>query len=253
MPGRVIQILGMAGSVGAVPDIPGAERWCSNNPRVYRVRCPQARKTWTRWFNMHSMKHILKKYPNGHQWLQENANGRVVYLRDEVDPAIPTSQVFPGPMLMAYFGNHGQPEAFFTFSGAWFAAFALWEHLEVDPIAQVQWWGIEMRREHQWAFERPAMHYWCGRLEEAGIEVLIPEGVDVLKHRTGASLVASVLNEALVVGFTDVDLRGAEWPTELVESEASYYLLGRLRQRGTRVQLPPGIAVAAKLYGYETT
>jgi hypothetical protein len=204
---------------------------------------------------MHSMKHILKKYPNGYAWYQKQDGSRPIYLRDAADPTIPGSLKFPGPELMQYFKHRdGTPESFFTFSGTWFAALALWEHLEGNPVEEIQFCGIRMERGHQWEYERPALHYWCGRLEEAGIKVSIPDGDSLLVDRVGKSFAASVLNEALTDGITEIDLRGVEISRDdKTEYETVHYLIGRARQRGYQVHLPPGVAVAEKLYGYETT
>jgi hypothetical protein len=253
--GRVIQIIGTALNAGLTPDVQGAERWCSNNPRVYRIRCPKARQTWTRWFNMHSMRHIQKKYPGGYLWYQQQDGTRPIYLRDEVDPTIAGSRVFPGPMLMDYFANHGERETFFSFSCAWFLAFAIYEHLELDPVKRIEFWGIEMKRGHQWGFERPAMHYWIGRAEQAGIEVLIPEGVNIRKDRVGRSVAAGLLREALEKRSDVVLSPGQVTRDDPDDYETVHYLIGRCRQAGIRVVLPPdsGLCHAPKLYGYETT
>lgn len=251
--GRVVQILGTAGNVGLTPDVPGAERWCSNNPRVYRIRFPQAMKTYTRWFNMHSHRHITTTYPSGYKWYQNQDGTRPIYLRDAVDPTIPGSVVFPGPLLMDYFANQGQQERFFTFSGSWFVALVTYEHLEVAPVERVELWGIEMKRDRQWDHERPAMHYWMGRAEVAGIHFLIPEGVNLCRDRVGQSDIAARLRTAENTGAA-VDLRDAVITREdPQEFETIHYLIGRCRQHGIPVLLPEGICVAPKLYGYETT
>lgn len=180
--GRVIQIVGTGLNAGLLPDTPGAERWGSNNPRVYKIRCPQMRGTYSRWFNVHSYEHIKAKYLSGYIWYQKQDGTRPLYFRDGPDPTIPGSLEFPGPMLMQYFGiTPDELELFFTFSCAWLLAFAIWEHLEVAPIERIEFWGIVMRRGSSYDFERPGMHYWIGRARQAGIQISIPDGVDICR------------------------------------------------------------------------
>lgn len=167
----IVQILGVApASAGAIPLPHGTERWCMNNPRMYRVRgYPDALTNWTRWFNLHSKAHILGRYPDGFTWYQAQDGSKPIYLRDGPDPTVQGSLLFPGPFIQTYFGTIDTPETFFTCSATWLMALAimegfhrieLWGHAEVDKIG---------------------MAYWIGRARQAEIDVFIPPTLDLCR------------------------------------------------------------------------
>lgn len=173
---RTVQILGAARNIQFMPDIPGAERWVFNNPYIYRVRYTPALTIWTHWFNLHSMRHIQRKYPHGYAWYQKQDGSRPIYLRDAVDPTIANSRVFPGPELQQFYSADGVvPFRFITCSVAWALAFAGYQHMNGDPL-RIELWGFELKRDEQWAHERPCVSYWVNRLRAMGIDVLIPPG-----------------------------------------------------------------------------
>src|SRR3990167_10437732 len=93
--------------------IPGAERWCFNSYRGYRLRFPDAITTYTRWFNLHSKAHMLRKYPEVYDWYKEQV--KPVYLQ-EAQSDIPHSVTFPRAELQEHFGEAGH---YFTSSVAW--------------------------------------------------------------------------------------------------------------------------------------
>lgn len=171
-----IQIIGTGPQAHMVPPETGAERWGMNNPWVYRARCPQLLKTWTRWFNVHSTAHITKAYPLGYAWYQKQDGSRPIYLRDGPDESIAGSQRFPGPELQRHFAlSATEDEQFFDCSLAWLMAFAVREYQQ----PRIELWGFGFQQEY--FFERDAAHYWTGRARQAGCEVILPPEVNIAR------------------------------------------------------------------------
>lgn len=170
---KTVQILGMAENIKDIPFIPDAERWCSNNPRSYRLKFRSALDTWTRWFNLHTTYHIQRKYPSGYLWYQQQQ--KPIYLQ-EVDPRISSSIQFPRREIQDTFGGNsvGSPGRFFTGSVTWLLAFALLEKFD-----KIELWGFELKREHQFDFQRPGVFYWIQRAREMGIEVALQPSLEI--------------------------------------------------------------------------
>ena len=171
---KTVQILGFAPNVIKTPDVEGAERWCMNNPRGMWGHYPHVSKGWTRWFNFHSMKHQLARYPHGVKWFREKDTSRPIYLQ-KVDPTIPASVAYPREAVMAHFANDGIPETFFTCSCSLMLALAIMEGFE-----RIELYGFMCKKDYEHAFERPCIAYWVGRARGAGISVYFPPGVDIV-------------------------------------------------------------------------
>ncbi len=168
---KVVQILGMAPNLAATPATHG-ERWCSNVPRSYQLKgLPSAKTTYTRWFNMHTIRHIQQRYPHAYSFYQRSE--KPIYLQ-AAQPDIPASITFPREAVQQYFAINGKPNKFFTCSPAWQLAFAIMEGFE-----RIELWGFELRREHQYDWERPCFFYWVETAKAKGIDVYIPPGVEI--------------------------------------------------------------------------
>lgn len=168
---KTVQILGMAANLAETPDVPGAERWCAGKPRSYKVKWKPALETYTRWFNMHTLRHIETVYPSAIFWLRDQ--GKPVYLQ-EPHPSIPTSRRFPREDIQAFFSQDGTPFRYFTCSATWFIALAIYEGFE-----RIELWGFELKRDRQYDFERPCFFWWVEEARRRGIEVIIPPGVEI--------------------------------------------------------------------------
>lgn len=152
-----VQIIGVAPSASLVPpDTGGAERWCFNNPRMYRVRCPQALTTWTRWVNVHSREHMCRRYPDGFAWYQRQTKP---ILLQEAYADVPASQAFPSHELI----NHFQTR-FFTSSAAWLIALALYQR----PTA-IELWGVSPDRDYE--HQKPCLAWWVWQARVLGVPV----------------------------------------------------------------------------------
>lgn len=177
---KVVQILGMAANVAATPNI-GAERWCCGNPRSYRIKFPEVIKhdNWTRWFNMHTRRHMDLTYPGaddakvptGLAWYRQQS--KPIYLQ-EVQPDIPASIKFPRAAIQTHFSLDGTPFRYFTCSVTWLIAFAIMEGFE-----RIELWGFALKRDQQYDFERPCFFYWVERARQSGIDVFLPDGIEI--------------------------------------------------------------------------
>ena len=169
---KTVRIYGMAPNLRQTPIPPkdGTEVWLSNWHKGYLQRLPRALTEWTRYFNMHSKRHQLKKYPAGHKWYQDHAHKGRIVLRDP-DPDITPSEVFPGPELQAHFStDNGKPQRYFTCSACWFIALAIYEGFE-----RIELWGFEVRAtKPAYSYERPCIAYWIREAEARGITVWTP-------------------------------------------------------------------------------
>jgi hypothetical protein len=170
---KTVQFLGYAPNVRNAPAIPGAERWCFNSYRTYHLRFPEARETYTRWFDLHSKEHILKTRYQSYDWYKEQT--KPIYLQEQQED-IPSSLAFPAEALMKHFGTPEAPETFFTCSAAWMIALAIYEGFE-----RIDVWGIAAAsNDTEYNYERPCIAYWVGRARQAGIEVFLPPSVDIV-------------------------------------------------------------------------
>lgn len=148
------------------------ERWCANDPHGYeQVGFKKALTTWTRWFNVHSNKHIEQRHPTFFPWAKQQ-DGRPIYTL-EANAAIPGNEVFPGHALISHFNDD-----FFTHQAAWLVAFAM-----AEGFTRIELWGYQFGAgskaslpnvKHKYAFERPCIMHWLARAKQAGIEVVVP-------------------------------------------------------------------------------
>lgn len=169
---RTVQILGTAPNLHKTLPLLDKERWGCNSPLVYTRRWrpnpePNPLYSYTRWFNMHSRRHMLATYPDWYNWYGEQTKPIVL---QEVQPDIPASERFPREAVLAYAGHR-----YITHSAAWFLAavgakaFGEFERVELG--------GFQLNVENtvKYNAERPCFFYWVDRLRREGIEVVLPE------------------------------------------------------------------------------
>lgn len=165
---KAVQILGLAPNIVDTPTLEGSERWCSGVPRSYRLKgFSQALTTYSRWFNVHTIRHITTRYPSAYNWYTHQS--KPIYLQSQ-QPDIPSSIEFPRTAIQEYF----EGTKFFTCSVAWQLAFAI-----MEGFTHIELWGFQLRREHQYDWERPCFFYWIEQARNRGIEVLIPPEVEI--------------------------------------------------------------------------
>ena len=181
--GSIVQILGAAPNIErcskALP--PDTERWCVNNPHIYKNHLfPAALTTYTRWLNLHPRVQIDKLYPRGVEWYK--AQTKPIYLQEKARD-IPSSLTFPKDEIIQTFGTR-----YFTSSVAWLMAFAMMTR-EFDRI---ELWGFYLSQtrapigddtelrpgDSLHGRQRPGVAYWVDRARKAGIEVWYQPEVD---------------------------------------------------------------------------
>ena len=173
---KTVRILGSAKNLRDVPaETPeGVEVWLSNNPTTTLLRCPRAINYWTRWFNLHSKKHIVGTYPSAWSYYKDEAKGRPVYLL-KAQPDIPTSVAFPYKAIQEAFATAKGPNRYFTCSICWLIAFAIMEGFE-----RIELWGFELRDTtpgSAFAWERPCVAYWIQVAKDRGVNVFYQDEI----------------------------------------------------------------------------
>ncbi len=93
-----------------------------------------------------------------------------VYMQEHYGD-IPMSVKYPLDEILAKFKRR-----YFTSTPAYMVALALYEGFE-----EIKLFGIDMSVGTEWGIEKPCMEYWIGRAEGMGVELVIPDGSDLLK------------------------------------------------------------------------
>ena len=176
---RTVRIYGTARNVRESPAEvpPGVEVWLANSPTTVKLRCPRSITQWTRWFNLHSRKHMEGTYPAGFHYLKTGADGRPVYLLKKWAD-VPTSVAFPRERIQAEFATAKGPNRYFTCSICWLIAFAILEGFE-----RIELWGFELRDTKPgsaFAYERPCFAYWVQMARDRGVAVWYQDAVEKL-------------------------------------------------------------------------
>ena len=185
--GKTIRILGMARNLGDMPpSLPGVEVWPSNSHRGYLNRLPRVVEAgeWTRWFNLHSRKHMQGTYLSSFMW-HLTQDGSKPFYTQKFWPDLPGCVEFPRQFIQNYFATTKGPNRFFTFSGAWLMAFAIIHNPTIIDL-----WGFALSdkpdRQHEcYKFERPCFFYWVKQAQDRGIEVIYQQEVADLPFAPG--------------------------------------------------------------------
>jgi hypothetical protein len=176
---KTVQILGTAPNLHKTLPLLDKERWGCNSVGLFVKRWrpnpePNPMLTYTRWFNMHSRGHMLRTYPDWYWWYGDAVAPKRIVLQ-EIQPDIPRSERFPKEDVMAYAGH-----AYFSHSAAWFMALAGYERAAgINDFGRVELSGFLLRRDHQYDHERPCFFYWVERLRREGVEVVLPDDLEV--------------------------------------------------------------------------
>lgn len=156
------------------------ELWACNDPKpIYRLNTPILQH-YTRWFNLHSIGHMLATYPRGVEWYQ--AQSKPLYTQRPY-PEIPTSQSFPREVIQAFFSIDGKPNRYFTCSVCWLIALAIYE-----GFTDIELWGFQLsdrKPGQRHAYERPCFFYWVEQARQRGIEVWYPPEVAKIPYEPG--------------------------------------------------------------------
>lgn len=182
---KTVRIYGAARNVREAPLRPedsDVEVWLSNSPTTTMFRCPRAMDYWTRWFNLHSRKHMVGTYPSGYHYYGHKAEGRPVYFQ-KAQPDVPTSITFPREAIQQAFATAKGPNRYFTCSVCWLIAFAI-----LEGFQRIELWGFELRDSkpgNAHAFERPCFFYWIQQARNRGVTVWYQEAIERLPFMPG--------------------------------------------------------------------
>ncbi len=108
--------------------------------------------------------------------LQDTAKTKPVYTRwrfpfslgpNHVNAFVPSCRL----------NNKGQE--FIESSIGYMLACALFAHKNITPIKRLQMYGISMKSTGEYVWQKPNVLYLIGRLEEAGVEIFVPEGCEL--------------------------------------------------------------------------
>lgn len=139
-------MMGGAPSTAPVPELPaGASRWGLNNIRMSKRVTPARFVGWTEWFDLHESAHIQSRQQgkfNAYPWLCQQT--KPVY-RWAVDPAMPSSVVYPHGPVRALFGG----TRLFCSTLDWMLALAIYQGYD-----QIDLYG--------WRMANPLYHHQVG-------------------------------------------------------------------------------------------
>jgi len=167
--------IGLCGShsaslVDAPWDDPSWELWGHSSARSWYGRAMD------RYFDLHppscwSRGMKKDKYT---RWLAKNTVP--IYMQD-VYPDVPASLRYPKGRILQEFAG---ARPYFTNHVAWMVALAL-----TEGVSTVGLWGINYGTRSEYMLQRGACEYWIGRLEQAGVRVVLPEQCTLLKEPVG--------------------------------------------------------------------
>ena len=95
---------------------------------------------------------------------------KIVYTASHV-PELTNSTLYPKEEMIEKYGKY-----FWTCSPAYMLAYAIDQKPEEIGI-----WGIDMAAADEWAYQRPACHYFIGIAQALGIKITVPSESDLLK------------------------------------------------------------------------
>jgi hypothetical protein len=178
---KSVQILGTAPNLKQTPPLlDSEERWACNSPLTYVRRWARGTgdrnpmHSYTRWFNLHSREHMLRKYPDWYKWYGEQPPPKRILLQQK-QRDIHVSEAFPREAVLTYAEHR-----YFSFSGAWQMAYAAMEGFDRVVLAGFQ---LNVDNGYKYNFERPCFFYWVNRLRSEGIDVVLP--VDLVVSEAG--------------------------------------------------------------------
>jgi len=160
---KKVCILGTAETMSQAPfDDPTVDIWAVATC-LLREECKRADLV----FEMHKPHHWHKEGR-----LESLVKAEVPVMMIDKTAEVPTSQRFPIERIWEKY-----PERkYFTNTISMMIAWAM-----VLGYQEISLFGVHMATQGEYTFERPNCEYWLGRAEQAGINVFLPDGADMLK------------------------------------------------------------------------
>jgi hypothetical protein len=169
---RVIGITGMAPDtrLDINTDEEVTEVWGMNDAHTFLTREPAC------WFQIHPKDWKLNKgkppgtYGRDQSHIDFLASLKVPVWMLEKDERIPYRHVYPRQQIVEMLGRD-----YLTSTMAYMAALALQEGAD-----KIKFFGLNMADALEYYGQRPGLEYICGRLEQAGVEIWVPESCPLL-------------------------------------------------------------------------
>lgn len=182
---KTVRIYGTARNLAQTPPpLNEEEVWLANWHKGYNQRLPRALTEWTRYFNLHSRKHMDATYPSGVEWYKSNDGTRPIYFQRH-QPDIPGSTIFPKAKVEALFPEALNPTGKFyaTCSVCWLIPFAV-----MEGATRIELWGFALsdrKPRDAYLFERPCFFYWVKQARSRGVEVIYQPEIENLPFEPG--------------------------------------------------------------------
>lgn len=116
--------------------------------------------------------------PEGHlEWLQARAATMDVWVRQVPDGWPPNAKTFPIDDIKLFLKARPDQECYSSSSPAPILA-----HLYLQGFTEIHIYGIHLATQQEWAYQRPNFEWLIGRLEERGVNIVLPPECPLLKH-----------------------------------------------------------------------
>jgi len=129
-----------------------------------------------RYFDLHRSEcwDIARKGGKYMTWLKQNTTP--IYMQER-HPDIPASRKYPRDRLLAEYGGIRRYNKNHV---AWMAMMAL-----AEGVTTVGMWGVNYGHVSEYDMQRGSAEYWCGRLEGAGVRLILPDECTLLAEPKG--------------------------------------------------------------------
>ena len=165
----------------------------------------QLRAKPTNWFQLHpsnwngSGKGATGYWgrPVEHLHFLENFEGTVwmQYPDEDVAKTIKNRKAFPLEAISETARDYLTSTFAYQFALIWY------QHTQLDqPVEEIRIYGVNLSAAEEYAYQRPCAEYWIGRLEQAGIKVVIPKASSLLlgqSYARGADKTGEIHEHAL--------------------------------------------------------
>lgn len=103
-----------------------------------------------------------------------------VWMKDQPtidEMGVPNGKPYPLEKILSLAGRE-----YITSSFAFQLALVWYQHVhEKNPVGTVYCYGINLTSLDEYSHQKPCVEYWIGRLEEAGVKVVVPDGSALMK------------------------------------------------------------------------
>ena len=127
----------------------------------------------TRWFEVHNSADVFNmkssKYNVPHREVLQQM--KIPIYMNTIHDDIPMSVAYPMDDMIKHFGRK-----LFRSTVDYELQLAIYEKFD-----EIHIYGVNMACDDEYGFQKPSCEYWLGRVEQAGIRLVLPDGCDLLK------------------------------------------------------------------------